>query len=369
MRRQTAVAVALGLAAAAPVAAAPAVAAAEPGGAQAGIEWHACGAQGAECGSVRVPLDWARPGERITLAVSRVRAADPARRIGVLFVNPGGPGGAAVPMVRDYAREVFPADLRDRFDIVGVDPRGVGESRPAITCPTPPFDPAVTQFPTTPEQYHRLVAHNRRVAEDCRRATGPLIDHVDTVSAARDFDAVRKAVGERRVSWLGLSYGTLLGTTYARLYPDRVRAAVFDGAVDHGIGSRRMAADEARVTEEVFARFAKWCAEDSTCALHGRDVVAHHENLLARAPLPATGVPNGIPAEQLGYGVYSGLYSPANWSRLAELLRDAETDAAPFAAASTDPAYRVIACHDFPSDVRDSRTSRRGNARSGAWRR
>ncbi|NUT96189.1 MAG: alpha/beta fold hydrolase [Saccharothrix sp.] len=342
MRGKTALAVVVAVVAVV----APAVARAEPG-----IAWQACGEQGAECGSLGVPLDWDRPGERITLAVSRVKA-DPARRIGVLFINPGGPGGPGVPMVRDYAREVFPADLRDRFDIVGVDPRGVGESRPAITCPTPPFDPAVTQFPATPEQYQRLVSYNRRVAEDCRRATGPLIDHVDTISAARDFDAVRKALGERQVSWLGLSYGTLLGTTYARLFPDRVRAAVFDGAVDHTVGTRRMASDEARVTEDVFARFAQWCAEETKCALHDRDVTAFYQSLLDRAPLPAQGIPNGIPAEQLGYGTYSALYSPANWSRLAELLRDAETDAAPFAAQSTDPAYRVIACHDFPSDVR-----------------
>lgn len=198
-----------------------------------------------------------------------------------------------------------------------MDPRGVGGSRPAITCPTPPSDPAVTQFPTTPEQYRQLVEHNRRVAEDCRRATGPLVDRVDTVSAARDFDALREALGARQVSRLGLSYGTLLGKTYARLFPHRVRAAVFDGAVDHSIGSRRMASDEARVTEDVFTRFAKWCGEDVKCGLHDRDVLAYYQGLLDRAPLPAQGVPDGVPAEQLGYGTYSALYAPANWPRLA----------------------------------------------------
>ncbi|WP_433272138.1 alpha/beta hydrolase [Actinosynnema sp. CS-041913] len=328
--------------------------------AERGPAWRVCGERGAECASVQVPLDWARPGgARITLAVTRVKAADPARRIGVLFVNPGGPGGPAVPLVRDYAAEVFPADLRDRFDIVGVDPRGVGESRPAITCPKPPVDPKVTQFPRTPREYRRLVDHNREVAESCRQATGPLIDHVDTISAARDFDAVRVALGADEVSWLGLSYGTLLGATYAKLFPNRVRAAVFDGAVDHTIGSRRMAVDEARSTEDVFTRFAGWCAAEPSCAMHDRDVRAEYRALLDRAdrhPIPAEGVPDGVTAEQIGYGVYSLLYITGNWPHLARGLSAATAatpDAAMFATPSTDAAYRVIACHDFPSDVRD----------------
>src|SRR6185503_18740147 len=110
---------------------------------------------------VRVPLDWARPdGDRITLAVSRLRAADPDRRIGVLFFNPGGPGGPAASLVRDVP-DLFPQDLRDRFDIVGVDPRGVGESVPAITCEKPPMDPGVDQFPRTRPEFDRLTAYNR----------------------------------------------------------------------------------------------------------------------------------------------------------------------------------------------------------------
>ncbi|MEO6082083.1 MAG: alpha/beta hydrolase [Umezawaea sp.] len=312
--------------------------------------WASCGDHGAECGEVRVPLDWARPGgDRITLAVSRLRAADPDRRIGVLLVNPGGPGGAAAPLVRDVP-ELFPQDLRDRFDIVGVDPRGVGGSVPAITCEEPPMDPAVDQFPSTRAEFDRLVAYNREVAEGCRRATGPLIDHVDTVSAAKDFDVVRKALGENQVSWLGLSYGTLLGATYAQLFPGRVRAAVLDGAVDHTIGSRRLALDEAVVTEDLFTRFADWCAEDPACALHGRDVVAEYRALLGHTPTP-----DGISAAQIGYGTYSVLSLRDQWPALAELLVPAlaeHPDASAFAGVGSDAAYRVIACHDFPSTVR-----------------
>ncbi|MEU5690756.1 alpha/beta fold hydrolase [Actinosynnema sp. NPDC020468] len=351
MKRAIALLVAVG----ASVVAVPAAAQAAPPG----VEWRSCGNSGAQCGSVSVPLDWTKPNAgRISVAVARVSAADPARRIGALFINFGGPGAPAVSVVRDEVQEAFPADLRARFDIVGVDPRGVGDSVPAITCPKPPQDPKITQFPRTEEQFQRLVAYNREVAQSCRQATGPLIDHADTVNTAKDFDAVRIALGESKVSWLGLSYGTLLGSTYARLFPNRVRSAVLDGAVDHALGPRRMVADETRVYEDVFRLFAKWCAEDTSCALHGHDVVAEYRALLERAertPIPAEGIPDGVSAEEIGYAVYSAIYLRDNWAPLAQVLTEVLTptpNAARFAGAHTDAAYRVIACHDFPSDVR-----------------
>jgi pimeloyl-ACP methyl ester carboxylesterase len=315
------------------------------------LDWQTCGDLGAECAALPVPLDWARPGgDRITVAVSRLTAADPARRIGTLFFNPGGPGGAATSYVRDFASTAFPADLLDRFDIVGVDPRGIGDSVPAIACEQPTADPNATQFPRTPAEFDQLVAYNRDVAEGCRRATGPLIDHVDTVSTARDFEAVRIALGDKQVSWLGVSYGTLLGATYAHLYPGRVRAAVLDGAVDHTVGSRELAVDEARTTEDVFGRFADWCQSDQTCALHGRDVAAEYRALLDRAPLPAAGFPDGATAAQIGYATYGKLTFPSEWSELAKDIDDAATDAAAFAATGTSSAaYRVITCHDLPT--------------------
>ncbi|GAA3853701.1 alpha/beta hydrolase [Saccharothrix violaceirubra] len=321
-----------------------------------GLSWRACGDRGAECADVSVPLDWSKPGgDRVTVAISRIKATDPARRLGVLFFNPGGPGGPAVPIVRDLAEEVFPARLRERFDIIGIDPRGVGDSRPAITCDRDAQDPAVDQFPTTQAGYQALVAHNRAVADGCRRLTGPLIDHVDTISAARDLDVVRAGLGERKISWLGVSYGTLLGATYAGLFPNRVRAAVLDGAVDHTIGSRRLAVDEARTVEQVFAKFAKWCRENC-----GRDdVAADYRALLARAaehPVPATGHPEGVNAQRIGYVTYSLLSSPKAWPVLAEAIAAATAptpDAQAFAETGDASAYRVIACHDFPSDVRD----------------
>ncbi|AHH97195.1 alpha/beta fold hydrolase [Kutzneria albida] len=336
------------------------VAAAVPAQA-ASLTWQACGNSGAECASLKVPLDWAHPsGPQITLAASRVRAADPQHRIGTLFVNFGGPGGPAMPIVRDGAAMVFPQQLRDRFDIVGIDPRGVGDSTPTIACELPTSDPRVSRFPSSRAEYDRLVAYNREVGEGCRRATGPLIDHVDTISAARDFEAARIALGESKVSWLGLSYGTLLGATYAQFYPNRVRSAVLDGAVDHTIGSWRLASDEAKSAEGVFAKFADWCRTTDSCAMHGRDLTGEYRALLNRAshkPVPAQGFPAGANAEQIGFVTYSTLATPpARWAELAQGISDAVAatpNAAFFAGPSaSEAAYRVIGCHDFPSDVR-----------------
>ncbi|WP_245778210.1 alpha/beta hydrolase [Lentzea xinjiangensis] len=282
------------------------------------------------------------------MAVTRVRAADPAKRIGTLFFNPGGPGNAARHFIRDSAPETFPAELLGRFDVVGVDPRGVGDSRPLIACRKPTSDH--TRYPRSREEFDRLISYNRDLARGCREATGPLIDHVDTISAARDFDAVRSALGERQVSWIGLSYGTLLAATYARLYPERVRAAVLDGPLDHAVGSRRLVVEEAASAENVFGLFADWCASDPACALHGRDVRAEYRSLLDRAPLHADGFPAGVTADQVGFGTYGRLIFRSAWSGLAADLAAAGTNAAAFATvAPTSPAYRVITCHDLPT--------------------
>ncbi|MEU0869335.1 alpha/beta hydrolase [Nocardia brasiliensis] len=326
--------------------------------------WQPCGQHGAECATLPVPLDWAAPdGERITLSLTRQRARKPEQRIGPLFFNPGGPGGAPVLGVRDFPHIVFSDDLRDRFDLIGLDPRGVGESRPAITCPIPPVSQEVTQFPSTAAEFEALSAYNRKVGTECRKATGPLLEHVDSVSAARDIEAVRRVLGEEQLSWLGLSYGTLLGATYARLYPDRIRAAVLDGPVDHATPAGQFFLDETRSAEDSFAGFAEWCRADTTCPLQGRDIRADYRDLLdraARQPVPAKDDPDGVTAEQIGMGTYAMLTMRTGWTELAEAIAaaispapDAAALGALTAAGSDKAAYRAIMCHDFPSDIRD----------------
>ncbi|MEV0404336.1 alpha/beta hydrolase [Actinoallomurus sp. NPDC050550] len=319
-----------------------------------------------ECATITVPLDWSHPGgQRITLALNRLRATDPAHQIGSLLVNPGGPGGSGTAVVAQGGMLLGTPQLkplRERFDLVGFDPRGVGDSTP-VRCSTPVYDPAAPTLPTTAAEYRRLTESNRRHGNDCLRTTGPLLRHVDTISAARDVDAIRAALGESRISWLGVSYGTELGAAYARLFPGRVRTMVLDGAIDHTRSVARDGVDESTAIEREFRRFASWCQATADCALHGRDVVADFDALTARADKgevtdPALGRP--LTAAEVTAGAYGYLIIKSFWPQLATALADAEktpSNATALGAgvSGIDPsytAYRAIGCHDFPPRVR-----------------
>jgi pimeloyl-ACP methyl ester carboxylesterase len=319
-----------------------------PANAAPSLNWQPCGTIGAQCATLSVPLDWAHPnGVTINLALSKLPAADPSQRAGELLFNPGGPGGGGAETV-EYGGNQFPAQLRDRFDLIGFDPRGVGRSTPTISCTQPPFDPSVTQFPATQAQFDRLVAHNRALGEDCLRQTGPLLGHLDTISVAHDLDAIRVALGESKITFLGLSYGTLIGNIYAHLYPQRVRAMVLDGPLDHTIGSARMVADENSAAEVTLQHFFQ--AIPGTQATFGR--------MLGRL--------SDADAEVVLQGVYEYLNLTSYWPQLATALQQAAdgdtsmlVDAADNGPNSPDDpthvagnqAFLAIGCQDFPSQV------------------
>ncbi|MDT9682693.1 alpha/beta hydrolase [Streptomyces sp. TRM76323] len=201
------------------------------------LSWKACGTEQyprLECASLRVPLDHADPdGERITLALSRVRHTAPASE-GPLLVNPGGPGASG----RDLAGFVaasLPAKVAARYDVIGFDPRGVGASEPALTCRSGHFAPVrPDSVPRDAREEQRNTARAAAFARACGDRHARLLPHIDTVSAARDVDAIRQALGAPRITYFGYSYGTYLGAVYARLYPQRVRRAVLDSVVHPG---------------------------------------------------------------------------------------------------------------------------------------
>jgi len=173
------------------------------------LPWKPCpDAPGAECTTMTVPVDWARPdGLKTTLSLARHRATDPARRIGSLVYNPGGPGGPGAEIVARFWEQIFSPEVLARFDVVGFDPRGVGGSDPVL-CDE---DVLTTPFPRAPKnraEFAQLREHNRALGDSCRAASGPVYEHVDTGAVVRDIDAIRAALGDRRLSFLGVSYGT-----------------------------------------------------------------------------------------------------------------------------------------------------------------
>ncbi|WP_063843042.1 alpha/beta hydrolase [Sphaerimonospora mesophila] len=196
-------------------------------------------APGEECASIRVPLDYAEPyGQQITIALNRIRGtvSRDADHLGSLLVNPGGPGGSGLGLARFVAAQL-PRDVAARFDVIGFDPRGVGDSRPAISC----VDPERYFAPPRPDNVPRgkaeedvLVARARQYAEACGNRWSWFLPYLTTENTARDMDMIRAALGEEEISYLGYSYGTYLGAVYATLFPTRVRRLVLDSVVDPG---------------------------------------------------------------------------------------------------------------------------------------
>ncbi|GHJ34620.1 hypothetical protein Sm713_02290 [Streptomyces sp. TS71-3] len=232
--------------------------------------WHACSEAEFQCATVRVPRDYAGPAAGdVKLAVARKKATGPGKRIGSLLVNPGGPGGSAIAYLQAYAARGYPAEVRARYDMVAVDPRGVAGSQP-VTCLNGKRMDAYTQTDTTPDddrEQARLVSALKEFSAGCERRSGALLPHVSTVEAARDMDVVRAVLGDRRLNYVGASYGTFLGATYASLFPTRAGRLVLDGAMDPSLPARRMNLEQTAGFETAFESFAKDCARRPDCPL------------------------------------------------------------------------------------------------------
>ncbi len=343
------------------------------------LSWSAC-RDGFQCATARVPLDYDRPnGAKISLALIRLPAGNPRQRIGSLFVNPGGPGGSGVDVVRGVA-QVLPLQLRGRFDIVGFDPRGVIRSTPLRCFQTfkeavsvlPPFP-----FPVTPGQENVQRAANETLATACTRHGGPILAHMSTADAARDMDVLRQAVGDRTLNYLGFSYGSFLGQTYANLFPDRVRAVVIDGVVDPvawttGQGdegrtvpfSTRLRSDEG--AQRTLGEFFRLCdAAGSHCAFsgHAEQRYAALADRLRQHPLviqDPSGQSFRVTYNLLVAITLGALYGPVVWPDLAALLADLEANASPATTGAALARMRAGLGLDaarqqaYPNDVEGS---------------
>jgi pimeloyl-ACP methyl ester carboxylesterase len=304
------------------------------------LTWRRCSG-GFQCSSLSVPLDDATPGRTVRLAVIRARARRPDRRIGSLVVNPGGPGVPAVAFLRSVASSL-PDELRDRFDLVAFDPRGVGASD-AVHCADsldPVFDQAFE--PTTGAQRDALVGAMRSLAYLCAAHNGYLLAHVSTADAARDLERLRLALGEARLSFLGYSYGTFLGATYAQAYPEHVRAFVLDGPVDPSMSARAVTLAQAAGFEHALDDFLADCSEHPGCAFHhGGDAAAAYDTLrarAARAPLATSGDGGRtLNRTRFDAAVLQQLYlGRSAWPRLADALAAADSGDASMLLAGAD---------------------------------
>ena len=202
------------------------------------VGWSKCfqSAGPFECGTVQVPLDYDEPaGGAISIALVRLPASDPAHRIGSLFLNPGGPGGSGVDFAVGAGPFLFTDEVRARFDLVGFDPRGIARST-ALRCFGTPkqWEPFFTPFafPLTPEEEDAWMTADLYLVDACAQRGGRIIDHMSTANVARDLDVLRQAVGDAKLTYYGVSYGSFLGQTYANMFPNNFRALVIDGVLD-----------------------------------------------------------------------------------------------------------------------------------------
>jgi pimeloyl-ACP methyl ester carboxylesterase len=293
------------------------------------IGWHTCEGR-FQCGTLTVPLDPAAPtGPTIDLALIRKRARQPQRRIGSLVFNPGGPGAPGVSFLTAVAA-TLPSALRDRFDLVAFDPRGVGRSRP-IECEDS-LDALFDQSfqPTTDAARAALVDGMTALARACAARSGDLLAHVSTADTVQDLERLRVALGEDRLSFVGYSYGTFLGASYADAYPDHVRAFVLDGPVDPTMSATEVTLGQARGFERALGDFLADCSSHPGCAFHhGGDAGAAYDALrarAARAPLPADDADGrGLNQTRLDAGVLQVLYlGRSAWPELADALAAAD---------------------------------------------
>jgi pimeloyl-ACP methyl ester carboxylesterase len=257
------------------------------------LSWSACG-DGLQCATAQVPLDYDQPaGKQLSLALIKRPAGDSAHRIGSLFTNPGGPGNSGVDFVRNDAGNVYSPGVLARFDVIGFDPRGVGRST-AVRCFDGPdeqgeFLGGLPAFPVGAEEERAYIAATAELGRRCRARSGDLLDHLSTANAARDLDRLREAAGDAKLTYIGHSYGTLLGVTYANLFPGRVRAIALDGILDPFGWSQESAVPfslrvgSQRATSDALRFFLTSCKQaGERCAFSAGDPVAEFDRVMAR---------------------------------------------------------------------------------------
>jgi pimeloyl-ACP methyl ester carboxylesterase len=291
------------------------------------VSWARCkaaeGPYGFDCATLQVPLDYGNPGGR-TIGIALARHAATGTKIGSLVTNPGGPGVSGVDDLA-YVVSILSPAVVEHFDVIAFDPRGVARSAPIECVSGPQLDRLldVDPAPTTDAGFQALVDASRTFDQGCQARSGDLLPYVGTDNAARDMDEIRRALGDDKLTYFGFSYGTLLGATYAELFPDRVRAMVLDGAKDPAIDPITSDIDQSTAFDQELNAFFADCTAHSSCRWKpGGDLHAAFDALMTRIraqPLRGDGKRTLGPGEAF-YGVAYPLYDQAGWPVLADAL-------------------------------------------------
>jgi len=293
------------------------------------VNWEKCG-DVLECTTIKVPLDYAQPsGDSIDLALNR-RVAEGASRN--LLVNPGGPGGSGLDMVESSVQTMFSSDLQKAYNIIGFDPRGVGESTP-VTCQSDAETDEGRQENLRawlPEDQDRIIEETEDYAEDCARNTGDLLGHVDTVSAAKDMDVIRAVLGDQQLDYLGFSYGTFLGATYADLFPKKVGRFVLDGAMDPKVQASDLTKAQAVGFEQEIEAWLGQCLESDGCPFSGtvESAKVQLQQFFAQVENEPMVSSDGrtVPIIDFVNGFILPLYDNSNWPYLTQAMASAVND-------------------------------------------
>jgi pimeloyl-ACP methyl ester carboxylesterase len=308
------------------------------------LEWSPCEGTGLDprqqCATVKVPMDYAdTDGPEISIAVSRIPAENPATRRGALFLIPGGPGGSSLNNPSGKGQKL-PQDVRDAYDLIGFAPRGNAPSTP-VSCGLEPADLAASKlrpWPAPDGSIAENMATARRMSDACARHGGALMKHISTVTNARDIDRIRAALGERKLSAWGVSYGTYVGAVHSQLFPHRTDRIVLDSNDNPDpvrVQRAWLAAFEVG-TEDNFPEFAKWASAPDNpdrvarTAAEVRPLFLRLAARLDRAPLPWPGAnPAELTGNELRQTMLSSLYDPDHYPTLAKLMLAAQKGTVP----------------------------------------
>jgi pimeloyl-ACP methyl ester carboxylesterase len=342
------------------------------------LSWSPCGPSGFECATLTVPLDYERPdaADDIQLTVTRSAATGPGERIGSLVMNPGGPGASAVDFVHQAGEIILAPDVRAQYDMVGLDPRGTGQSEP-VSCLAGEAMDEYTRTDRTPDdqaEVEALRAAYEDFAAACQQRSGELLEHISTIESARDMDVLRAVLGDDQLQYLGFSYGTKLGAVYAGLFPQRAGRLVLDAAIDPRLPTRTTDREQAGGFETAFRAFAEDCVTQSDCPLgtSGPDDASQRLvdlfDQVDAEPLPTNDPERPLTESLTMTGVAYALYNEASWPMLRSALTSAiDGDGGPLlemadaynertadgSYGTTTYAFPAISCLDSPAGMTD----------------